>query len=73
MSLTYSYRHLYYFWIVAQEGGMSKAAARLDMAAQTVSAQVRELEKALGCQLLKPVGRGVALTEAGVVLGGVQG
>ena len=67
MSLTYSYRHLYYFWIVAQEGGMSKAAARLDMAVQTVSAQVRELEKALGCQLLKPAGRGVALTEAGVL------
>jgi hypothetical protein len=35
------------------------------MAVQTISAQVRELEKALGHQLLKPLGRGVALTEAG--------
>ena len=35
------------------------------MAVQTISAQVRELEKALGHQLLKPAGRGVALTEAG--------
>ncbi len=65
--MSYSYRHLYYFWVVAQEGGMSHAAARLGMAVQTVSAQVRELEKALGCQLLKPAGRGVALTEAGQV------
>ena len=61
----FNYRHLYYFWMVAKEGGFSRAAARLDMAIQTVSAQVRELEKSLGHQLLKPVGRGVGLTEAG--------
>jgi len=65
MSTRFSYRHLYYFWVVAREGGISKAAARLDMAVQTVSAQVRELERSLGCALLKPSGRGVSLTEAG--------
>ncbi len=65
MSLAFNYRHLYYFWVVAKEGGMSRAATRLDMAVQTVSAQVRELERDLGCQLLKPAGRGLALTEAG--------
>lgn len=60
-----NYRHLYYFWVVTKEGGFARAAERLDMAVQTISAQVRELEKALGHQLLKPAGRGVALTEAG--------
>ena len=55
-----NYRHLYYFWVVAREGGFSKAADRLDMAVQTVSAQVRELESKLGQQLLKPSGRGVS-------------
>jgi LysR family transcriptional activator of nhaA len=60
-----NYRHLHYFWVVAKEGGFARAAARLEMAVQTVSAQVRELEKALGHQLLKPAGRGVVLTEAG--------
>ncbi len=60
-----NYRHLYYFWMVAKEGGFSRAAERLDMAIQTISAQVRELEKNLGHQLLKPAGRGVALTDAG--------
>ena len=60
-----NYRHLHYFWVVTQEGGFARAAERLDMAVQTISAQVRELEKALGHQLLKPAGRGVALTEAG--------
>jgi len=60
-----NYRHLYYFWVVAREGGFARAAERLDMAIQTISAQVRELERALGHQLLKPAGRGVAMTEAG--------
>ena len=62
-----NYRHLYYFWVVAKEGGISRAASKLDMAVQTVSAQVRELEKSLGVVLLKPAGRGVTLTEAGLV------
>ena len=60
-----NYRHLHYFWVVTKEGGFARAAERLDMAVQTISAQVRELEKSLGHQLLKPAGRGVALTEAG--------
>lgn len=65
MSLDFSYRHLYYFWVVAKEGGLSRGAERLGVAVQTVSAQVRELEQALGHALLQPAGRGVALTEAG--------
>ncbi len=60
-----NYRHLYYFWIVVKEGGFARAADRLDMAVQTISAQVRELERSIGRQLLKPAGRGVKMTEAG--------
>ena len=67
MSDSFNYKHLYYFWVVAKEGGVSKAANKLGMAVQTVSAQVRELERSLGCELLKPAGRGLALTDAGVV------
>lgn len=66
MSAAFNYKHLYYFWVVAKEGGISRAADKLDMAVQTVSAQVRELERSLGYALLKPVGRGLALTEAGL-------
>ena len=66
MSQTFSYRHLYYFWVVAKEGGISRAAARLGMAVQTVGTQVRELERSLGYALLKPAGRGLVLTEAGL-------
>lgn len=67
MSLDFSYRHLYYFWVVGKEGGITRAADRLGMAVQTVSTQVRELERTLGQTLLKPQGRGLALTEAGHV------
>ena len=49
----------------SQEGSMSRAAERLDMAIQTISAQVHELEKSLGYLLFKPAGRGITLTEAG--------
>ncbi|MBV5297312.1 MAG: LysR family transcriptional regulator [Rhodoferax sp.] len=65
MSTPFNYKHLYYFWVVAKEGGISRAADKLDMAVQTVSAQVRELERSLGYALLKPAGRGLVLTEAG--------
>lgn len=65
MSTDFNYRHLYYFWVVAKEGGMARAATRLGMAVQTVSTQVRELERSLGYALLKPAGRGLVLTDAG--------
>ena len=66
MSASLNYKHLYYFWVVAKEGGISRAADRLGMAVQTVSAQVRELERSLGYALLKPAGRGLVLTDAGL-------
>ena len=65
MSNSYNYRHLYYFWVAAKEGSMSKAAERLNMAIQTISAQIHELEKSLGYMLFKPAGRGITLTESG--------
>lgn len=66
MRTTFNYKHLYYFWVVAKEGGITRAADKLGMAVQTVSAQVRELERSLGYALLKPAGRGLVLTDAGL-------
>ncbi len=65
MTTSFNYKHLYYFWVVAKEGGISRAADKLDMAIQTVSAQVHDLERSLGFALLKPAGRGLVLTDAG--------
>jgi len=66
MRADFNYKHLYYFWVVAKEGGISRAANKLDMAVQTISAQVRELERSLGYALLKPAGRRLVLTDAGI-------
>ncbi len=66
MALTpLNYRHLHHFWVVAKEGGFARAAERLGLAVQSVSVPVKELERALGHQLIVPAGRGIALTEAG--------
>lgn len=66
MTQNFNYKHLYYFWVVAKEGGIARASERLGIAMQTISSQVRLLEQDLGVALLKPQGRGLTLTEAGV-------
>jgi LysR family transcriptional activator of nhaA len=60
-----NFRHLYYFWVVAKEGSVTRAAERLDVAVQTISAQLGLLEQSIGKSLLAPQGRRLVLTEAG--------
>lgn len=60
-----NYHHLYYFWVVAREGNLTRAAERLHLAPSTVSAQVRTLEDTLDVQLFTREGRGLALTKRG--------
>lgn len=60
-----NFRHLQYFWVVAKEGSITRAAERLELAVQTVSAQLGLLEQAVGKALFKPQGRRLVLTEAG--------
>jgi LysR family transcriptional regulator, transcriptional activator of nhaA len=60
-----NFRHLYYFWVVAKEGSVTRAAERLDVAIQTISAQLSLLEQSVGKALLAPQGRRLVLTEAG--------
>lgn len=35
-----NYHHLRYFWTVAREGGLTKAAAKLHVSQPTISAQI---------------------------------
>ncbi len=60
-----NYKHLYYFWMTAQEGSLSRAAARLHLTPQTICTQLQALEDYLGAELLRREGRGLALTETG--------
>jgi LysR family transcriptional activator of nhaA len=60
-----NFHHLRYFWVVAREGSVSRAAKQLRLAQPTVSEQIHALEEALGERLLVRAGRGVAVTEVG--------
>lgn len=60
-----NYKHLRYFSAVARTGSIAKAGALLHVTPQSISGQLRELEDALGVELLRRAGRGVELTDAG--------
>lgn len=58
-------RHLRYFVAVAEEASFTAAAHRVHVAQQALSTQIRQLEDAVGTQLLHRTNKGAALTPAG--------
>lgn len=60
-----NYHHLYYFWRIAREGGLSRAAEQLNLTHSTLSAQLRSLEDFLGGPLFDRRGRSLLLTPLG--------
>lgn len=60
-----NYHHLHYFWAVAKEGHLTRAAQRLHVSQSALSTQIRQLEEQLGQALFERRGRTLALTEAG--------
>ena len=63
-----NYHHLLYFWTVAREGGISKAAEKLRLSQPTISAQIRLLEASLGQRLFQRQGRTLVMTDVGRVV-----
>ena len=62
-----NYDHLLYFWTVARLGTVTAAAKELRLAQPTISAQVKDLERALGTALFQRRGRRLVPTDAGKV------
>jgi len=60
-----NYHHLFYFWAVMNEGGLTAACKRLRLAPSTLSVQVGQLEEALGGKLFRRIGRGLEPTDLG--------
>jgi DNA-binding transcriptional LysR family regulator len=66
--VTADLRQLRYFVAVAEELNYTRAAERLHLAPQAVSATVQQLEAGLGLKLFERTTRKVELTDAGAVL-----
>jgi len=60
-----NYRHLLYFWAVTQEGSVTRASQKLNVAQPTVSAQLKKFEQSLGARLFRRTGRTLELTDTG--------
>ncbi|MDQ7774192.1 MAG: LysR family transcriptional regulator, partial [Elusimicrobiales bacterium] len=60
-----NYHHLYYFYTIARAGSITKACAELLLAQSTLSAQLKQLEKALGRRLFDRKNQRLSLTEEG--------
>ena len=57
-----NYNHLYYFYVAATEGSLTKAAERLEITQSTMSEQLRALERALRKKLFERGTAGTAMT-----------
>jgi LysR family transcriptional activator of nhaA len=62
-----NYKHLHYFWVIATEGGIARAAERLYLTPQTLSGQLARLEEAIGEKLFHRKGRTLVLSDAGEI------
>ncbi|MBI2605892.1 MAG: LysR family transcriptional regulator [Deltaproteobacteria bacterium] len=60
-----NYHHLYYFRVIASEGGVAKAAEKLRLGQPTLSTQLKQLEEMVGKPLFERRNRKMILTEAG--------
>lgn len=60
-----NFHHLRYFWAVAKEGHLTRAAESLHVSQSALSAQIRALETQLGHALFHREGRRLQLTETG--------
>ena len=64
-NLKLNLKHLRYFWAVASQGSIASAAETLFLTPQTISGQLKELEKQVGAELFQREGRQLVLTETG--------
>jgi LysR family transcriptional regulator, transcriptional activator of nhaA len=60
-----NYHHLYYFWVTAKAGSISRAKDQLMLAQPTLSLQLKQLETFFGKRLLERRRDGVVLTAEG--------
>jgi LysR family transcriptional regulator, transcriptional activator of nhaA len=60
-----NYNHLRYFWAVAHEGSLTRAAENMNVSQSSLSVQIQKLEHQVGHALFERAGKKLSLTEAG--------
>lgn len=60
-----NYHHLFYFYTIAKEGGVARAAVKLRLGQPTLSTQLKQFEEHLGTKLFDRKKRHLILTETG--------
>ncbi len=60
-----NYHHLYYFYVIASEGGVTEATKKLRLAQSTLSAQLKQFEESIGYKLFERKNRKLILTDVG--------
>ena len=63
-----NYHHLYYFYVTAKAGSISKACKTLLLSQPAVSLQLQQLERSLGNPLFERRKQRLHLTEVGRVV-----
>jgi len=63
-----NFHHLYYFWMVAKEGHLTRTAQKLHVSQSALSSQIRQLQDQLGHELFSREGRSLRLTEVGYMV-----
>jgi LysR family transcriptional activator of nhaA len=62
-----NFNHLHYFWAVAHEGSLTRAAERMNLSQSALSVQIQKLERQVGHLLFDRLGKKLILTEAGQI------
>ncbi|MEZ4740878.1 MAG: LysR substrate-binding domain-containing protein [Bdellovibrionota bacterium] len=60
-----NYHHLYYFYVIACEGGITEATKKLRLAQSTLSTQLKKFEDIIGYSLFERKNRKLTLTDVG--------
>ena len=60
-----NYHHLYYFYVIATEGGVTEASRKLRLAQSTLSSQLKQFEEVIGYHLFERKKKKLFLTDIG--------
>lgn len=66
--LPFNYHHLYYFYVVAKERSVSKAAHALSVSQPALSSQLKQFENYWDMKLFNRDARNMVLTEEGLII-----